>query len=193
MTVDQVVSAIMRDKIFFENSGGGVTLSGGEPTFQTDFAEAVLRACKRRGIHTSLDTSGHIPYDRLHRLLEWTDLVLYDIKHMDLEEHRKRAGVSNELILANAAEVAQRVETWLRVPVIPGYNALDEFFLWLGEFGQRIGARKVCLLPYHEWGRSKFEQLGLSFFNTFKTPSSGDLQHFGSLCEAFGLEVTYGR
>ncbi|MGV8056627.1 MAG: glycyl-radical enzyme activating protein [Smithellaceae bacterium] len=195
MSVDQVVSTVLRDRNFYEHSGGGVTLSGGEPACQVDFAEAILRACKENRIHTALETNGNVPYAQLERLVKWTDLLLYDIKHMDSEAHRKFTGAGNEQILANVAEVAQKVETWLRVPVISGFNASDDFFSWLGKFGQRIGAKKISLLPYHEWGMSKFEQINSNYVNThtFKTPSSGDLERYGSLCEASGIKVDYGR
>lgn len=193
MTVEEVVGIIKRDKIFYENSDGGVTLSGGEPAYQPNFAAAVLKACKKHGIHTALDTTGYAPYYQFEKILEWTDLVLFDIKHMNAEEHRRATGVSNELILENAARTARKVETWLRVPVIEGYNAFDEFFLWLGKFGQSIGARKISLLSYHEWGKSKYEHLNLDYRSTFKSPNSEDLYRFGSLCKSFGIEVSYGR
>jgi pyruvate formate lyase activating enzyme len=193
MTVEQTVEIALRDKIFYEHSGGGVTLSGGEPARQTDFAVAVLKALKKQKVHTALETTGYVSYDRLEKILEWTDLVLYDIKHMNAEAHRRATGVSNELILKNAARVARKVETWLRVPVIQGYNAYDDFFLWLGKFGHSIGARKISLLPYHEWGRSKYDQLNLDYKSTFKTPNSEDLSRFGRLCKSSGIEVSYGR
>jgi pyruvate formate lyase activating enzyme len=193
MSVEQTVEIALRDKIFYEHSGGGVTLSGGEPARQTDFAAAVLKALKKQGVHTALETTGYVSYDRLEKVLEWTDLVLYDIKHMNAEAHRRATGVSNELILKNAVRVARKVETWLRVPVIQGYNAYDDFFLWLGKFGHSIGARKISLLPYHEWGRSKYDQLNLDYKSTFKTPNSEDLSRFGRLCKSSGIEVSYGR
>ena len=193
MSVDQVVSVIKRDKVFYQNSGGGITVSGGEPTFQGEFTEQLLQACKQEGLHTALDTTGYVSYNILERILDWTDLVLYDIKHRDAEQHRRGTGVTNELILANAAKVANRVETWLRVPVISNYNASAEFFYWLAEFGCHIGAKKISLLPYHEWGKSKYEQLGMQYPSTWKAPSSEELQHFGRICQDFGLEVSCGR
>lgn len=193
MSVSQVVSVVERDKIFYRNSGGGVTLSGGEPTLQASFAESVLKACKESGIHTALDTSGHVSYEVLESLLNWTDLLLFDIKHMDAEQHRRGTGVGNEIILDNAARAASKVETWLRVPTISNYNASEEFFEWLGEFGRRIGVKKVSLLPYHEWGRAKYEQLNVPYSDSWKTPSPEEIQGFARICQSLGLEVGIGR
>ncbi|MGV8058030.1 MAG: glycyl-radical enzyme activating protein [Smithellaceae bacterium] len=193
MTVNQVTSVIDRDKIFYKNSGGGVTISGGEATLQPEFVELVLKHCKENGIHTALDTTGYVRWDILERLLEWVDLVLFDIKHMDSDQYRIGTGVGNELILANAAKVAGKVETWLRVPVIPDYNASERFFHWLGEFACKIGAAKISLLPYHEWGRSKYEQLGMQPPQSYRAPNTEEMEHFKEICESYSLKVDCGR
>lgn len=105
MTVDEVMTEIERDELFYRKSGGGVTISGGEPLLQWRFVRDLLRACKQRHLHTALDTSGYARWPALQSVLEYVDLVLYDIKHMDLQLHKKKTGVGNSLILANLRRI----------------------------------------------------------------------------------------
>jgi pyruvate formate lyase activating enzyme len=133
-TVEEVVAVVLRDRIFYETSNGGVTLSGGEPLLQPEFAAAILARCRAEGLHTTVDTSGQAPPEALDRLIPLTDLWLFDVKHLDPEAHREATGVSNERLLANLRrlEAALRAREnrvapegaalMLRVPLIPGYN-----------------------------------------------------------------------
>ena len=100
-TVDEVMREILKDKLFYENSGGGVTFSGGECMLQIDFLEEILKACKENGIHTAVDTAGHVPYERFEQILPYTDLFLYDVKCFDSDKHKQYTGVENQLILKN--------------------------------------------------------------------------------------------
>jgi pyruvate formate lyase activating enzyme len=193
MTVKQVTAVIDRDKLFFKNATGGVTVSGGEPTLQAEFIELVFRHCKESGIHTALDTTGYVSWEVLERILNWVDLVLFDIKHMDSDQHRIGTGVGNELILANAARVAGKVETWLRIPVIPDYNASEQNFHRVGEFARNIGATKISLLPYHEWGLQKYEQLNMEAPQVFRVPCFEDIQRFKDILQGYSLQVDCGR
>jgi pyruvate formate lyase activating enzyme len=193
MTVAQVTSVIDRDRIFYRNAGGGVTISGGEPALQPDFVALLLRHCKEHGIHTALDTTGYVPWDVLEGLLPGVDLVLLDIKHMDSDEHRRGTRVGNDLILANAERIAGRVETWLRVPVIPDFNASEAFFHWLGAFARKIGAAKISLLPYHEWGRHKYAQLGMAPPHAYRAPRPEEMERFQTICREYLPEVDCGR
>lgn len=155
--LEEVLDEVIKDFPFYKQSGGGVTLSGGEPTFQFDFCLALLKACKENGISTALDTSGFVSWDKLKDLLPFVDIFLYDIKHMNSEEHRKITGVPNEIILENLYKL-DKAEKWIeiRVPVIPGYNDSEENIMAVANFIAKLrSVRRVKLLPYHKLGLSK--------------------------------------
>lgn len=192
-TVEEVVATAERDKIFFQNSGGGVTISGGECCAQGEFVERLLKALKSKGLQTALDTSGYISWHVLDRLIEYADLILYDIKHLDTKQHQIGTGKGNELILANLCEVAQKKRIWLRVPVIANYNDSEEHFYELGKLGRKIGAEKISLLPYHEWGKSKYEQLGKQYTCQGKAPDPEYLKKLEGIIQGCGLKVTTGN
>lgn len=163
-TAGEVFKQILQDKIFYESSGGGATLSGGEPLYQPEFSTAILRLCKEEGIHTAMETSGYARWPVLEQVLPHVDLVLYDLKHMDPLEHQKCTGVSNELILDNLTRIYQQ---WgkpliIRIPVIPGYNDTLENMEAAAKFvaGKLAASVPVHLLPYHRLGTAKNEQLG---------------------------------
>jgi pyruvate formate lyase activating enzyme len=159
-----IASEVLRDRPFFDASGGGVTLTGGEPTFQLDFSLELLEELRAGGAHTAIETCGHFPREALDRLLPLVDLFLFDLKHLDNERHRAGTGVENTLILANFREILARAGSDAlvpRIPVIPGFNADDDSITALCEFLHRVGYRgDVQLMPYHRWARSKHEQIG---------------------------------
>ncbi|MFC1989184.1 glycyl-radical enzyme activating protein [Chloroflexota bacterium] len=190
-TVDEVVKEAESDRVFYEHSGGGVTVSGGEALCQIDFVYQLLKACKQKGLHTTLDTSGYGPWDDLEKLLEYTDLVLYDIKHIDPEQHKKGTGVDNSSILDNARKIAARgVKMWLRVPLIPGYNDSKEDIEKTVRFGIEIGVEKISLLPYHEWGKSKYDGLGRNYpFESILALSDEYVESLKELVESFGVKA----
>lgn len=180
--------------MFYQNSGGGMTLSGGDPLMQPDFSLAVLRECRNKGIHTALDTSGYGPWEDLSRLLPFTDLVLYDIKHMDSEAHRSGTGKSNRLILENAARTAGQARIWVRVPVIPGYNDSDDCLGRIGELARDIKAESISLLPYHEWGRGKYPRLGRRYpMDGTSSPTDEQVEHYTQVVEKAGVKANIGR
>ena len=114
-TVDEVLKEVLKDKVFYETSGGGVTFSGGECMLQIEFLTKILKACKENGIHTAVDTAGHVPYERFEQILPYTDLFLYDVKCFDSEKHRQYAGVGNGLILENLKKLlAKSTPVWIR-------------------------------------------------------------------------------
>jgi len=192
MTLDEVVNAAERDSMFYQNSNGGVTISGGEPGMESGFVHRLMKALKDKGLHVALDTCGNVPWDELAPLVKSADLILYDIKHMDDEEHRKGTKHGNRLILDNVAKAAQCATVWLRVPLISGYNDSQENIAQTAELGRQIGAKKISLLPFHRWGESKYEQLGLTYMFQGKEP---DPQHVEALCRMirdFGMEVSVG-
>ena len=164
-----VVAKAVRLRPFFDHSGGGVTLTGGEPTLQPEFADAVLAGCQEQGIHTALETCGACAWERLALLLPHTDLVLYDLKLMDDAEHRRWTGASNRLILENAARLAG-AKVQVRIPLIPAITDTDENLRGLFAFMQSVGLPSAALLPYNPAAAAKYEWLDLAY------PLSGEPQ-----------------
>jgi pyruvate formate lyase activating enzyme len=195
MSVDEVLEECSKDELFYRNSGGGVTLSGGEPLMQADFAVELLRRLKQGGFDTAIDTCGHVPWEVLERALAFTDLVLYDIKHIDPEEHRDGTGQDNRLILSNLEKAMAwpGARIWIRVPVIPGYNDSDEYMVALASRLQGLNAEKVSLLGYHEFGRPKYQSLGRAYqLNGRQPPTEERLAGIIGIFKAMGIEATVG-
>jgi pyruvate formate lyase activating enzyme len=194
MRVDEIVAEAIRDRAFYETSNGGVTISGGEPLLQSEFLLALLRALKDEGVHTALDTSGFAPWGSLEAVLGLVDLVLYDIKHLESEVHRRATGVPNELILENLRKAAGRSPVWLRVPLISGFNDSDEHIESLVGLAKEVDAEKISLLPYHEGGRAKCEQVGRSYeFNEGRAPDDDRVQRLKGLIESGGITASIGN
>ena len=192
--VGEVVEEVLKDRLFYKNSGGGVTLSGGEVLLQGGFARNILEQCKKEGLHTALDTSGFGPWKELESFLPLIDLLLFDLKHLDSEEHRKTTGVGNELILENLEKASPLVPVWLRIPLIAGFNDSEEHFRKIAALGRQIKARKISFLPYHEGGKSKCEQLGLRYpLLEGKAPSEERVQTLKAIVEKEGLIVSIGN
>jgi pyruvate formate lyase activating enzyme len=193
MRLEDVVEEACRDELFYINSGGGVTLSGGEPLVQPEFSRRFLQACRERSIHTALDTSGHASWELLERVLEHTDLVLFDLKHLSPEKHLEGTQANNDLILENLRRTLDSEDrrVWIRIPLIPGYNDstphLEELALAIGE----MGAEKVSLLGFHHWGRSKYRALGREYpCDQVDSPAKTALELAKTALEARGLAVT---
>ena len=193
--VAEVMAEIKKDRLFFEESGGGVTFSGGEPLAQFDFLKALLEACRAQGIATALDTCGFAPREHVLALAPLTDLFLYDLKMMDEARHRHYTGVSNVLILENLQALArEHPNIWIRIPVIPGINddapqveATARFLAGLR------GIRQVNLLPYHTTGILKFPRVKKSYKLQQTPPCS--VEHAEQLARQFivlGLPVKVG-
>jgi pyruvate formate lyase activating enzyme len=163
-TVGEILSVVERDRLFYERTGGGVTLSGGEPAAQPAFCAALLRACKNRGLHTAIQTTAYQSWELLSPIIAATDLVLLDIKVMNRALHQQIVGAPNDLILANARRIAENAKTAviIRIPVIPGYNSSIESLQEVLDFASRIGVGEVHLLPYHRLGEPKYQSLGRS-------------------------------
>lgn len=159
-TPAEVFAEVIKDKAFYDNSGGGVTFSGGECMLQLDFLREILEKCKSAGIHTAVDTAGNVPWKSFEKILPFTDLFLYDIKAFGAELHRKGTGVSNELILENLKNLSGRADVIVRIPVIGGYNDNDEEIRQIADFLKQIKIIKAELLPYHAMGEHKYTALG---------------------------------
>jgi pyruvate formate lyase activating enzyme len=165
-TAEEVFAEVNKDAAFYETSGGGVTLSGGEPMRQPDFVLALARLCREEGIHVALDTCGAAAWERYERMLPLVDLVLYDLKLFAPERHRADTGVDNEHILENARRIAAAGKLmWIRTPVIPGYTADEGNIAALGEFiaGELPTVERWDLLAYTNLGRPKYHRLDLCY------------------------------
>ncbi len=162
MSVTQVLAEVERDQIFYDESGGGVTLSGGEPLAQPLFAEALLSGCRARRIHTALDTCGMAPTETLLRVSAEADLVLYDVKLVDDTLHQRHTGASNRLILDNLRALAEAGRAVVvRYPLIPGVNDGEEALSALAECLAAVGLCRLDVLPYHRTGVDKYRRMGL--------------------------------
>ena len=163
ISVSELMGEILADKDFYLTSGGGVTFSGGECMLQIDFLEEMLRECKRNGIHTAVDTAGHVPFEYFERIMPYTDLFLYDLKCIDSDRHKKYTGVSNERILENLSRLLSSDKSvWVRVPVIPSVNDTDSDVIAIRDFFKSHGApERVELLAYHSMGKHKYDALSM--------------------------------
>jgi len=161
-TVDELFEKVLKDSVFYEESGGGVTLSGGEPALQYEAVAALARLCKDASIHTALDTSGFAPRRNYELLSEVIDLFLFDIKHIDEAEHLRYTGVSNKLIIENLGFLNERGKNiCARIPIIPGINDNSDVMKRIIELIKKHDSiSEVYLLPYHPSGRKKYQTLG---------------------------------
>lgn len=165
MSVDEVMHEALRDKVFYDGSGGGITLSGGEVLAQPDFAAAIIAAARDSGIHTVVSTCGYSSFENAWRVLENTDLILFDIKGINPYMHKNNTGVSNELIHNNLKLLIQKgKEVMVRVPLIPEHNANIEEIQAIFDFAENNGVSTVEILPYHRLGESKYERLSRKYF-----------------------------
>ena len=176
-TVDDVFAEIIKDKAFYKTSGGGVTFSGGECMLQIDFLLKILKKCKENGIHTAVDTAGHIPWESFEKIIPYTDLFLYDIKAINDAIHKEYTGVTNSLILKNLEKLLKtEVCIWVSIPVIPGVNDTEEEMKKIKAFFDANGyPEKIELLPYHAMGEHKYTALGKDT-EKFDVPSKEKLE-----------------
>jgi pyruvate formate lyase activating enzyme len=197
MTARQVFEDVSADSIFYQNSDGGVTLSGGDPVAQPGFTVSILKLCREAGIHTAIETCGFSKWEILKGILEHTDLVLYDIKHMDSAKHKAYTGVANELILGNAKKIYEELKLPMlaRVPIIPGYNDSPENMESTAQFiaNDLRGSAKVHLLPYHRLGESKHERMEeFDKSTSIEPPSEEHMEGLHKIFESVGLKVVIG-
>ncbi len=194
VTADEVLAQLDDDRLFFDESGGGVTFSGGEPLAQPEFLGACLDGCRAREIRTAVDTSGHAAPEVIAALVPRVDLWLYDLKHPDAARHAALTGVGNELILANLAQLARADATvWIRIPVIPGFNDAPAEIEAAGRLVADLpGLRRVHLLPYHAAAATKRERFGLSEAPAAPAPPPDHLADLAGRLVALGLDVHLG-
>ena len=192
-TVAQIVEVVMQDLPFYEESGGGVTLSGGEATMQPEFAIELLRALKSKNIHTAIETTGFASPAIFRRIIEHVDLLLFDIKHWDESRHRDKTGVSNAPILRNMKFAIDAGKDVLpRLPVIPRYNdSVDDAEGFVRRL-REVGATCVQLLPFHRFGESKYSMLGRDYeFSHVKSLQPEDLRDFRQVFVDAGIDAFF--
>ena len=192
-TAGELTEKLLKDKSYYDMSGGGVTISGGEPLMQIDFVEQVLKNLKENGIHTALDTTGYAKWEVLERTMPYTDLYLYDLKHMDSKKHEAVVKVPNEPILENARKLAAHgKKLQIRIPVIPLFNHDEENIRKTAEFCTELkdAVTLVQLLPYHNWGISKYLRIGDGPVFEATPPSDEYMARLKDLMSGYGLPVT---
>jgi pyruvate formate lyase activating enzyme len=197
VTAGEVFKEIIKDKIFYEKSGGGITLGGGEPLARPEFTTSLLRLCKSAGIHTTLDTCGYAKWETFKQILFHVDLVLFDLKHMDPAAHRLYTGVSNEIILENARRICKElhIPLFARIPIIPGFNDSTGNIEATARFiATELGAStEVYLLPYHKLGEVKYYRLEKPGTPVSISPPDEKLMTtLKGIFESFGLKAHEG-
>jgi len=195
--VDNVVREIEKDALFYKNSGGGVTFGGGEPLLYPDFITAVASRCQSEDIPVAVETCGLVPWRNFEKILGNVDLVMFDIKHMDPQQHKELCGRSNQLILKNLARLSRRggVEVIVRVPIIPGINDAEDNISKTARFVAllRGNIKAIELLPYHKFGENKYGRLGRKYsLAGLKVPSDEHMQNIKSMMDGYGLDIKIG-
>ncbi len=191
MTVAQVMATVMADKLFYDTSGGGMTISGGEPTVQAGFTLALLKAAKAAGIHTALDTCGFVSQEILAQLLPWVDVFLFDIKHITDEGHRRCTGQPNARVLENLRFLSDNgAAIEIRMPLVPTYNDDEATLHGIGALLSGVHITKMKLLAYHAYARSKYAALDMP--NTLPAVDRPTKEHMtacADILRGYGLTV----
>ena len=194
-TFREILDIVEEDRAFYDESGGGMTLSGGEPLTQARFAFNLLKGAQERGIRTAIETSGYAPWSVWEDLLPYLDLILFDLKEIDPKRHAHFTGVSNELILDNFKRLAKAdTPIIVRRPVIPGYNDTPESIHALGNFVRRCETvNEIDLLPYHRLGQEKYKRLGQEYaLGDTPTMKDEDVTGLYNILLSYGLNVKIG-
>lgn len=176
MTPQEVMNVVVQDAVFYRRSGGGITLSGGEPLLQPAFAEELFRLAKMHGYTTAVETAGFVRYQSFERVLPYLDLILIDIKLLNPEKHKMWTGQTNEMILENIARLSRTGKQMIvRVPVIPTVNDNIEEIRQIARFTRNLETvREIHLLPYHRLGEGKYQKVGKEYEMRGILPPSQD-------------------
>lgn len=188
-TVDELCEILLEDKAFYDESGGGVTLSGGECLMQSDFCAELLKRLKESGVHTATDTSGFVTKKAIDTVFPFTDIFLYDIKAFDSEIHKKATGCQNEIILENLAYINELGgKTEIRIPYVPEFNAgeIEKIAKYLSSLEC---VTKVRVLPYHNYASSKYSALGMENTLPETLPTDEEIENAKRILKSYGLEV----
>lgn len=194
-SVEELLFELNKDRIHYRRSNGGITFSGGEALYQSDFLLELLKGCKANGWHTTIETAGYYPKETLEKIIPWTDLFLYDIKMIDDGKHKKVIGVSNKRILANAKfAAASSADLVVRTPIIPGFNDDKESVSEIAEFALDLkGVKRIDILPYHRLGEDKYYGLGQKYqMKDIESPSNEKMEQIKELIIKKGIDCTIG-
>ncbi len=195
VTVGEIIDIVERDRVYYRRSGGGLTLSGGESLTQPDFAVALLKAAKERGIHTAMESTGFADFSVISRYLPYLDLYLMDIKHINSAKHKEFTSQPNERILENAVKITNAgTRLIVRTPVIPTFNATKEEIGEIAKFASSLkGVTEMHILPYHRIGTDKYKGLGRDYSLTGIEPPSKELMNeLLAVVESYGLKGQIG-
>lgn len=195
VTVEEVLKEVLRDRMYYRRSGGGVTLSGGESLTQPDFAVALLTACQENGVHTAIETTGFASSEVIERYLPVLDCVLMDIKHVDSQKHQEFTTRPNDRILQNARLIAEKAKRLIiRVPVIPTFNDTEEEIGAIAAFAASLpNVNEIHLLPYHRMGADKYTGLGREYTMAHITPPTAEhMELLRRKAECYGLKALIG-
>ncbi len=197
-SVAEIIDTVLRDAAYYKSTGGGLTLSGGEPLWQWRFASELAKTARNHGIHVALDTSGFASWKALSAVIQHVDLVLYDIKHLDARQHKKYTGVSNLKILDNLGAIMRETTAtvWVRVPLIPAFNDTEEAISAIGTFLHSLERpiERVSILPFHQYGAAKYSALGRPYLWSGRSAVSMEKVKVLKNClMAFDLKVEIGR
>lgn len=196
-SVDEILGIILKEEVFMQQSGGGVTFSGGEPLSQPEFLLETLSACKEKGYHTAVDTSGYAPEEKLRMIIPFTDLFLFDIKHLDDRKHTELTGIPNGQILSNYRLLLDSgKDLMIRFPVIPGKNDdavhLEQLRSFINDT-KKANLVKLCLLPFHKTGSSKYKRFGMEYrMGETEQPSAERMRELKKYFTETGISVKIG-
>lgn len=194
MTVEQVIKELMKDATNYRRSGGGITLSGGEPLVQYEFSKEILKASKAQGWNTAIETTGCAGDAAIEEVIPYVDLALMDIKNINSDIHKKYTGVSNEIILKNAKKISNITKMVVRVPVIPNFNYDEKNILDICNFAKTLNnINTIHLLPYHNYGENKYNLLGRDYFmKDFTQLHKKDIEFLKEIVEKQGFKCIIG-
>ncbi len=194
ITTDELTNLILKDSLFYDESGGGVTFSGGEPLVQKDFLLEMLKICKDYQIHTAVDTTGYTTQNNLEDIIPFTDIFLYDLKHMNSEIHQQICGVPNERILENLKFLSKNnANISIRIPIIPGINDGENLHQTLNFIKDLKNIVSVDILPYHNIMTQKYKRLGLEYYYENLMPLNDyEIENIKSIFETNNFKVTIG-
>ena len=194
MTVEEVIRVLKKDRSIYRKSGGGITISGGEPLLQWKFSAELLKACKAQGWNTAMETTGYGSPESVEEVFPFVDEVLLDIKTMDSDKHRSVTGVSNDLIVNNAHRISEIAHVIIRVPTIPTINAFQNEFIRISDFAKSLkGVDTIHILPYHVYGENKYGLLGMKYEMGGVRPMEKDkAEIFKKTVEEQGLRCVIG-
>jgi pyruvate formate lyase activating enzyme len=194
ISVKDLTREIIKDEIFYEESNGGVTFSGGEPLMHADYLNDVLKICKDKNIHTTIDTCGYADFEKLEKIIDNVDLFLFDIKHMDNEKHLEYTGVSNLIILENLKNLSQKCSNiHIRMPIIAGINDDDANINAAVDFISNLNIIQVDLLPYHKMGMDKYIRLNMKYkLSGLEKPSDEIMENIAEKFRTAGIKIKMG-